>query len=682
MLPNLSMGSWTLALVVALASLSSAPLPAESRQTMVPDTLAPVPGLGSVLRWDKGPRSIVLISSLAGEAGLLESLAEALGSGNTVYAVSLPGLGGSTPLADAGDSWWSTVGQGVRALVEREGLSDPWLVGELESGSVVFDLLTTDADSFAGGVVLNTMLGSSYMLYSPLDPVAALPRTQRAQQLESVLSGFSEAEQPSLRRRPAELWSHTYVRFDEDVERLANSLTRPHPSVRRRFLRELFSTESSSLIRQLQSPLLAVLSIPDPSSPLAGAGSEFFAGEWVDAATSAGGRVRVAVLRDRRQLLSLDDPETVAELIRAFIRDPNSDTTPTSPPAPNSLAPSGARSVSAMIGATDVRVDYSSPAARGRAVFGALVPFDRIWRAGANASTRISFDRPILFGDTIVPPGAYSLYVLPREHGAWDVALHRRSPDFGTYVFFYDTAGEVARTQSLPTSAPVTEYLTYEVTPTGLDRGVLALRWDTLQIEVPVTASAGLGDPADIIEWSWIRGLAWERIAEDGADLGTRLPAARDLWLAVDRQRELLWLRIRLERPVALDRVGVNVALDSDSDPTTGATWWGGNSTFTYDRVYTAWVLRASQGYRGRIGWSDASAFAGLFPTNLNRGGLPLALDESGGEIALGIPLREFRSLKDVRLLVAVGSDVAWNDDVPDEGGIHLQLEEVLRRPF
>ena len=683
MLMNLSTVCRNLTLAVVFACLHTGTLLAEFRQqAATPDTLAPISGLGPILRWAAGPEPVVLISGLAGEAGLMGPLADALGRGHTVYAVSLPGLGGSSPLADttAGGTWWSAVGQGVRTLVEREALADPWIVGELESGRVVFDLLATDPEAFAGGVVLNTLLGSSYMLYSPLDPVAGLPLAQRTQRLDEVLSGFAEAAASRQRDRPAELWSQTFVRSHEHVDLLAPVLAAPDPSVRRRFLRELFATEWAGLVRVLERPLLAVLSIPDPNSPFAGAGAEFFAGEWVDVAEDAVGPVRVAVLSDTRQLLSLDASQAVAQLIRTFVRDPQSGGRPPPPPAPSSLAPSGARSVSATIGATHLRVDYSSPATRGRDVFGALVPFDRMWRAGANASTRVSFDRPLRFGGALVAPGAYSLYVLPREDAAWDVALHRRSPDFGTYVFFYDPAGEVARVQARPMRAPATEYLTYDVAPTGLDQGVLALRWDTLEIEVPITASAGLGDPVDLVEWSRIRGLAWQRVAEDGDDATTPLPAARDVWLAADPLRQRLWVRVRLERPVALDRVGINVALDSDLDPETGSTWWGGNSNFRYDRVYTAWVVRSSQGYRGRIGWSDASAFAGLFPTNLNRGGLLLALEETAGEVALGLPLLEFQEMPNVRMLVAVGSDVAWSDDVPDEGGIQVRLEGLVGR--
>src|SRR5688572_16384827 len=69
--------------------------------------------------------------------------------------------------------------------------------------------------------------------------------------------------------------------------------------------------------------------------------------------------------------------------------------------------------VTQTVGLTDITVDYSSPGVRGRKIFGGLVPHGELWRAGANSATKITFSKEVTVGGTAVPPGTYSLFVIP-----------------------------------------------------------------------------------------------------------------------------------------------------------------------------------------------------------------------------------------------------------------------------
>jgi len=74
--------------------------------------------------------------------------------------------------------------------------------------------------------------------------------------------------------------------------------------------------------------------------------------------------------------------------------------------------------VSQVIGITEVKVTYNRPGVKGRLVWGELVPFDEIWRTGANEATTIEFSHDVTIGETLVPAGKYSLFVLPTQKDA------------------------------------------------------------------------------------------------------------------------------------------------------------------------------------------------------------------------------------------------------------------------
>ncbi|MEE2963321.1 MAG: DUF2911 domain-containing protein [Acidobacteriota bacterium] len=69
-------------------------------------------------------------------------------------------------------------------------------------------------------------------------------------------------------------------------------------------------------------------------------------------------------------------------------------------------------------GPSRITIDYGQPHARGRTIFGGLVPYDEVWRVGANWATRLTLDLDVRIGDLDVPRGEYTLFLLPRETGA------------------------------------------------------------------------------------------------------------------------------------------------------------------------------------------------------------------------------------------------------------------------
>lgn len=128
--------------------------------------------------------------------------------------------------------------------------------------------------------------------------------------------------------------------------------------------------------------------------------------------------------------------------------------------------------VTQTLGFTDVTVEYSSPAVRGRAIWGALVPYDQPWRAGANAATRVTFSRDVTIAGKRVPAGSYALFVIPRQ-GSWTLILDQDHRD-------------VVRVEAKPETVPFRERLTYLFADFGEDGGTLQLEWEKLRVSLPI----------------------------------------------------------------------------------------------------------------------------------------------------------------------------------------------------
>jgi hypothetical protein len=73
----------------------------------------------------------------------------------------------------------------------------------------------------------------------------------------------------------------------------------------------------------------------------------------------------------------------------------------------------------ATVGPVHITIDYSSPAMRGRKIYGGLVPYGQVWRTGADTSTTLTLSGTVMLGNLKVPAGVYSLYTLPSDQGDW-----------------------------------------------------------------------------------------------------------------------------------------------------------------------------------------------------------------------------------------------------------------------
>ena len=104
-------------------------------------------------------------------------------------------------------------------------------------------------------------------------------------------------------------------------------------------------------------------------------------------------------------------------------------------------------------GPSHITIDYGQPHARGRAIFGGLVPHDEVWRLGANWATSLTLDVNLRIGDLAIPRGLYSLFLLPREDGG-ELIVNRQTRQWGTdYDPSLDLGRTALRRRSLPETA-------------------------------------------------------------------------------------------------------------------------------------------------------------------------------------------------------------------------------------
>ncbi|MBU2018508.1 MAG: DUF2911 domain-containing protein, partial [Bacteroidetes bacterium] len=106
--------------------------------------------------------------------------------------------------------------------------------------------------------------------------------------------------------------------------------------------------------------------------------------------------------------------------------------------------PSPEASIKQAVGLTDVEIVYSRPGAKGRTIFGDLVPFGEIWRTGANSSTKITLSDKVTLGGKEVPAGTYALYTIPGQD-EWTVIVHKYLENWGAggYDITQDLAPKV-----------------------------------------------------------------------------------------------------------------------------------------------------------------------------------------------------------------------------------------------
>lgn len=137
----------------------------------------------------------------------------------------------------------------------------------------------------------------------------------------------------------------------------------------------------------------------------------------------------------------------------------------------------------AMVGDAHVHIDYSSPGVRGRKVFGELIPFGKLWRAGANNATSIETNKDLIIDGQPLPAGKYGFFIIPNQE-KWTLIFNTRWDVHGTDK--YNQKEDVFRVEVVPnTLEKIQEHLQYQVEKSDNSNGTISMAWENTKVDIP-----------------------------------------------------------------------------------------------------------------------------------------------------------------------------------------------------
>lgn len=145
--------------------------------------------------------------------------------------------------------------------------------------------------------------------------------------------------------------------------------------------------------------------------------------------------------------------------------------------------PSPDAKVMQMVGVTEVSIDYSSPGVKGREIWGNLVPYDEVWRTGANEVTSITFSDPVKVNGTELPAGTYGIHTIPGEL-EWEIIFSKDTKVDGSSN--YDPEKDALRIKVKPEDHHFMERMTFMFTDATDNSVNVNLMWDKLKVPFKV----------------------------------------------------------------------------------------------------------------------------------------------------------------------------------------------------
>ncbi len=142
--------------------------------------------------------------------------------------------------------------------------------------------------------------------------------------------------------------------------------------------------------------------------------------------------------------------------------------------------PSPAATATGKIGDKTVTIAYAQPAVKGRKIWGELVPFDKVWRTGANDATTFEVDKDVKIEGQALKAGKYALFTIPTEGGEWTIIFNSVAKQWGAYS--YDATKDVLRVKvKSQKSDEITESMTFDI-----KGNMVNLTWENLRVAFKV----------------------------------------------------------------------------------------------------------------------------------------------------------------------------------------------------
>ena len=141
-------------------------------------------------------------------------------------------------------------------------------------------------------------------------------------------------------------------------------------------------------------------------------------------------------------------------------------------------------SVMQMVGLTEISIDYHAPSVKGRTIWGDLVPYDSVWRTGANEATVISFSDDVNIEGKKLTAGKYALLTIPSKSGDWTIIFNKKKDLWG--AFGYDKADDILRVKVKQAPHDMTETMMFAFGDVTINSTNVVLRWEKIKFSFKI----------------------------------------------------------------------------------------------------------------------------------------------------------------------------------------------------
>ncbi len=449
-----------------------------------------------------------------------------------------------------------------------------------------------------------------------------------------------------------------------------NQITPENVNTILRYSQEFKAQDITSILLKSNIPILSIVSIHNDQSSQASDRSVLRL--WAELkANNADIPLSIIKVPGSQSLVFIDQPELFNYYFKKFTVAPSEQISqiPTETEVTVEL-PSPLASESQVIESCKITIEYSQPALNGRSAFGELVPYGKVWRAGANAATTFAVSRDVLIDEThFLKAGKYSLFFIP-EKEEWEVIINRIPDQWGAYNYKKDFDALRFKVKPTITDQPF-EFLNYDLVRAMPDVASLKMNWANISVSFNIVQFFALPEPpVAFISALWKVLLTDEK--GDGANTGMTDGKA----LSYLQKNDSLWFKFDLHKYNNKKAFALNILMDSDFDQKTGAAWFGQNTTFTFDKAITLWMQKSGSGFQGTHGIMSPEDFTTGNQNLAYMNNMTFFLDIDERVYIVGVPIKDLElTSKKIRVIGAVGEYQTWNDDIGDTASAVITIK-------
>lgn len=615
--------------------------------------------LGEIKKFGNGKEVLLLIPPVGFDYTVYSEFIEKNKNKYTLYAITLPGFGGTSPYSFSEkvnyseQHWLHNVEAALYSLLNREKINQVYVLSTQSMAFVPLHMAILSPDRVAGVILIN---GIPTAQFSSRTPGKEADTKERASILElNFISSFLSTPRTAIPNL------FTSMSKDPDKERKLweNANAKTNFLIYRQYAGELTAVDLYPDFNKLKVPVLALNSTYDQYSSRFGNNPSVR--EWNRAiAQFPDLPVTIKNYEGERAFLFIDKLPEISADIDDFINK----TKPLKPAQMVSgsdiVFPSPPARLTQTFSNVTVDVSYSRPAVQGREIYGKLVPYKKVWRAGANHATNISVNRDVLVNGSVLKKGIYSFYIMPDEQ-KWTLLFNSLNEQWGTQ---YNKNYNVLSIEVTPEQVEHEEWLKYDVENLSGSSLDLVMHWEKKKIRLSFKDTFSTpAVPGKLVSANWVKLLEDKRNDGDPSD-------AKTMSFYQDVEGDSLWFRFDLYHRVNPNAAFAMILFDTDADQKTGSYWFGTNVEFKFDRTANVFVRKEGNRLAGLIGiGTDKDATTGILQefSSLSMNTVRYYLNDSSYYIGVKRSAIDPK-LKKFNVIGAVGEYTNWSDDVSDHG--------------